>query len=59
MGAVTAMTPTEQLMLAQITSLAKQGNPNAVKALSALKAQGYAVTMGQAGPAAQDRSASR
>ena len=46
MGAVAAMTPTEQLMLAQMTALAKQGNPNAIKALATLKAQGYAVTMG-------------
>jgi hypothetical protein len=53
MGAVAVMTPTEQLMLAKMTALAKQGNPNAIKALAALKAQGYAVTMGATVPVAQ------
>ena len=51
LGAIKAMTPTEQQMMAQIVALAKTGNPNAVKALNALKAQGYAVTMGYAAPA--------
>ena len=46
MGAVKAMTPTEQLQLAQMVALAKQGNPNAKAALLALQAQGYATTMG-------------
>ena len=53
LGAVKAMTPTEQQMLTQIVTLSKQGNPNAQKALDALRAQGYAVTMGYAPPTAQ------
>lgn len=55
MGAVKAMTPTEQLMLAQMVALAKQGNPNAKAALSALQSQGYAATMG-ASPATAAKS---
>jgi hypothetical protein len=46
MGAVKALTPTEQLQLAQMVALAKQGNPNAKAALTTLQAQGYAATMG-------------
>jgi len=46
MGAVKALTPTEQLQLAQMVDLAKQGNPNAKAALTTLQAQGYAATMG-------------
>jgi hypothetical protein len=53
LGAVKAMTPTEQKMMAQIVALSKQGNPNAQKALAALQAQGYAVTMGYAPPTAR------
>ena len=52
-GAVKAMTPTEQGMLAQVMSMAKSGNRNAVKALRGLRAQGYAATMGQAGLSAR------
>ena len=48
MGAVKALTPAEQAMLAQMITLAKQGNPNAKEALVALKAQGYAASMGAA-----------
>jgi len=56
LGAVKALTPDEQQKLAHIIALAKQSNPNAQKALAALKAQGYAATMGAAcsgGPAAR------
>jgi hypothetical protein len=53
LGAVKAMTPNEQQMMAQIVSLSKQGNANAQKALAALQAQGYAVTMGYAPPTAR------
>ena len=52
-GAVKAMTPTEQGMLAQVMSMAKSGNRNAVKALKALRAQGLSATMGQAGLSAK------
>ena len=44
LGAVKAMTPTEQQMLSQLTTLAKQGNPHAIKGLALLRAQGYATT---------------
>jgi hypothetical protein len=46
LGAMKAMTPTEQQMMVQIVKLAKSGNPNAQAALKKLQAQGYAVTMG-------------
>ena len=46
LGAMKAMTPTEQQMMVQIVKLAKTGNPNAQAALKKLQAQGYAVTMG-------------
>ena len=55
MGAVSAMTPTEQQQLAQMVALAKQGNPNAKAALVTLKAQGYATSMG-ASPAVAVKS---
>ena len=50
LGAVKAMTPSEQKQLVTIVAMAKAGNPNAQKALTALRDQGYAVTMGHAGP---------
>ncbi len=46
LGAMKAMTPSEQQMMSQLIALAKQGNPDAQKALVKLRAQGYAVTMG-------------
>jgi hypothetical protein len=46
LGAMKAMTPTEQQMMVHIVKLAKTGNPNAQAALKKLQAQGYAVTMG-------------
>lgn len=52
LGAMKALTPSEQQMVAQMITLAKQNNPNAKKALEALKAQGYAVTMGYDRPKA-------
>jgi hypothetical protein len=51
LGAVKVMTPTEQAMMSRMVALAKQGNPNAQRALTLLKAQGYAVTMGSTSPA--------
>ena len=53
LGAVRALTPDEQNKMLQIVALSKQGNPNAQKALIALQAQGYAATMGYAGPTAK------
>lgn len=53
LGAVKALTPTEQLMMAKMIAMAKAGNPNAQKALAALKAEGYAVSMGATGPMAK------
>lgn len=43
LGAVKALTPTEQQQLAHMIRLAKSGNPNAVKAVEMLRAQGYTV----------------
>jgi hypothetical protein len=43
LGAVKALTPTEQQQLAQMLKLAKSGNPNAIKAVALLRSQGYAV----------------
>ena len=53
LGSVKALTPTEQLMMAKMIAMAKAGNPNAKKALEALKAEGYAVSMGATGPMAK------
>jgi len=53
LGAVKALTPTEQLMMAKMIAMAKAGNPNAKKALAALKSEGYAVSMGATGPMAK------
>ena len=46
LGAMKALTPSEQQMVSHMITLAKQNNPNAKKALQALQDQGYAVTMG-------------
>jgi len=43
LGAVKALTPTEQQQLAYMMKLAKQGNPAAIKAIEQLRQQGYSV----------------
>jgi hypothetical protein len=45
-GAMKALTPTEQQMMNHMVKLAKQGNPNAQKALTKLRSQGYSTTAG-------------
>jgi hypothetical protein len=46
LGAMKALTPSEQQMMAQMIAMAKQGNPNARMALAKLQQQGYSVTAG-------------
>jgi hypothetical protein len=46
LGAMKAMTPTEQQMVAKMVAMAKAGNPNAQLALAKLQKQGYATTLG-------------